>query len=136
MREFYFKVVLPSVKYGLVLWGACRNSNLFDSIERLHCRASRIIFNLPRDIPSKEVLAQGSTLGKKPWGQLAPNFIDLVASTNFLVAKNFLALRAKDFYLKIYFNTVKLRLLLSLFAYHFNLPRFLQLEGKGNIKSA
>ena len=57
LRDFYFKVILPSVKYGLVLWGACCNSNLFDSIERLHCRASRIIFNLPRDMPSKEMLA-------------------------------------------------------------------------------
>ena len=32
---------------------------------------------------------QGSTLEKKPWGQLAPKFLDLVASANFLVAKNF-----------------------------------------------
>ena len=31
---------------------------------------------------------QGSTLEKKPWGQLAPKFLDLVASTIFLVAKN------------------------------------------------
>ena len=37
--------------------------------------------------------------------------LDLVASTNFLVAKKFSALRAKDFYLKISFDTVKLRLL-------------------------
>ena len=57
LRDFYFKVILPSVTYGIVLWGACCKSNLRDSIERLHCRASRIIFNLPRDIPSKEVLA-------------------------------------------------------------------------------
>ena len=57
LRDFYFKVILPSVTYGLVLWGACCNSNLRDSIERLHCRASRIICNLPRDMPSKEVLA-------------------------------------------------------------------------------
>ena len=57
LHDFYFKVILPSVKYGLVLWAACCNSNLRDSIERLHCRASRIIFNLPRDMPSKEVLA-------------------------------------------------------------------------------
>jgi len=57
LRDFYFKVILPSVKYGLVLWGVCCDSNLFDSIERLHFRASRIIFNLPRAIPSKEVLA-------------------------------------------------------------------------------
>ena len=57
LRDFHFKVILPCGKYGLVLWGACCNSNLFDSIERLHCRASRIIFNLPRDMPLKEVLA-------------------------------------------------------------------------------
>ena len=24
-REFYFKLILLSVEYGLVLWGACRN---------------------------------------------------------------------------------------------------------------
>ena len=55
--DFYVKVILPAVTYRLVLWGACCNSNLRDSIERLHCRASWIIFNLPRDTPSKEVLA-------------------------------------------------------------------------------
>ena len=43
LRDFYFKVILPSVKYGLVLWGACYNSNLRDSIERLHCKGSRIM---------------------------------------------------------------------------------------------
>ena len=32
LRDFYFKVILPSVKYGLVLWGACCNSNLLDSL--------------------------------------------------------------------------------------------------------
>ena len=52
LRDFYFKVILPSVKYGLVLWGACCDSDLFHSIERLHCRASRIIFNLPKDMAS------------------------------------------------------------------------------------
>ena len=60
LRDFYFKVILPSVKYGLILGGGgggCCNPKLLDSIERLHCRASRIIFNLPRDMPSKEVLA-------------------------------------------------------------------------------
>ena len=49
----------------------------------------------------------GLDLRKKSWGQLAPKFIDLVA-------KKFSALRAKDFSLKISFDTVKLHLLLSL----------------------
>ena len=48
--DFYFKVILPSVTYGLVLRGSCSNADLFDSLERLHCRATRIIFNLPKDM--------------------------------------------------------------------------------------
>ena len=56
LRDFYFKVILPSVKYGLVLWGACCDSDLFHPIERLHCRSSRIIFNLPKDMASCDEL--------------------------------------------------------------------------------
>ena len=26
LKNFYFKVILPAVKYGLVLWGSCCNS--------------------------------------------------------------------------------------------------------------
>jgi len=45
----------------------------------------------PQAVSTITDITQGSTfsLGKKPWGQLAPKFIDLVASTNFLVAKTF-----------------------------------------------
>lgn len=56
--NFYFKVIFPSVTYGLVLWGSCFNADLFDSLERLHCRAARIIFNLPKDMRSSDVLLQ------------------------------------------------------------------------------
>lgn len=34
LRDLYFKAILPSVQYGLILWGACSNSDLFCSIER------------------------------------------------------------------------------------------------------
>ena len=57
LKDFYFKVILPSVKYGLVLWGSCCNSDIIDSIERLHCRAARVIFNLPKDMPTYDVLS-------------------------------------------------------------------------------
>jgi len=30
----------------------------FDALERLHCRAARIIYNFPKDMPSAEVLAR------------------------------------------------------------------------------
>lgn len=28
-QDLYFKVILPSVTYGLILWGSCCNSDLF-----------------------------------------------------------------------------------------------------------
>jgi len=43
-----------SVKYGIVLWGSCTNSDLVNSVNSLHCRAVRLIFNLPRDLPSTD----------------------------------------------------------------------------------
>ena len=55
-QDLYFKVIWPSVKYGLILWGSCCNSDLFQSLERLHCRAARLIFNLPKDMASADVL--------------------------------------------------------------------------------
>ena len=55
-QDFYLRVILPSVNYGLILWGACCNSDFLNSLEKLHCRAARIIFNLPRDMASYDVL--------------------------------------------------------------------------------
>ena len=51
-------ISLPSVTCGLVLWGSCFKADLFDSLERLHCRAARVIFNLPKDMRSSDVLIQ------------------------------------------------------------------------------
>ena len=56
--NFYVKVKLPSLTYGLVLWGSCFNADLFDSLGGLHCRAARIIFNSPKDMRSLDVLRQ------------------------------------------------------------------------------
>ena len=42
---FYFKVILPSVTYGLVVWGSCGKS-LFDELEKIHVRAAKIIYGL------------------------------------------------------------------------------------------
>ena len=49
-------MIFPAVKYGLALWGSCCNSDLFKSIETLHCRAARIIYNLPKHMGSVDVL--------------------------------------------------------------------------------
>ena len=55
---------MPSVNYGIILWGSCSNSDLFQSLERLHCRAARLIFHLPKDMASADILqrAQWPTL--------------------------------------------------------------------------
>ena len=44
-----------SVLYGPVVWGGCPNAELLHSLEVLHRRAARIIYNLPRDMPTEEV---------------------------------------------------------------------------------
>ena len=46
------------------MWGGFNNSDIFSSIERMHCRAVKIIFNLARYMPSAELLefVQCSTL--------------------------------------------------------------------------
>lgn len=54
--KFYFGVILPLINYGLVLRGLCCNSELINSIERLHSRAARIIFNLFKDMASSEIM--------------------------------------------------------------------------------
>ena len=39
--DFYFKVILPSVTYGLLIWGSW-GKTLFSSLERIHVRAAKI----------------------------------------------------------------------------------------------
>ena len=41
--------------YALPIWGCCTNKNEFNSLESIHCRAARVIYNLPRDMPSEDV---------------------------------------------------------------------------------
>lgn len=52
----YFRIILPSITHGLIVWGGCSNLENFNSLERLHCRAARITYNLPRDMSSSDVL--------------------------------------------------------------------------------
>ena len=53
--DVYFKKILPSVLYGLVVWGGCPNTDLLRSLEVLHRTAARVIYNLPYDMPTEEV---------------------------------------------------------------------------------
>ena len=55
LLDLYFKIILPSVSYGLVVWGGCSNTGLLQSLELLHRRAARIIYNLTHDTPTDDV---------------------------------------------------------------------------------
>ena len=52
LLDLHFKIILPSVLYGIVVWGGCPNADLLHSLEVLHRRAARIIYNLLRDMPT------------------------------------------------------------------------------------
>ena len=47
---FYFGVILPSVTYGMLVWGSC-GKVLFSDLESIHVRAAKIIFKV---IPLKK----------------------------------------------------------------------------------
>ena len=54
--DFYFGVILPSVTYGMLVWGSCFQV-LFSDLESIHVSAAKMIFNLAWCTPSREVLA-------------------------------------------------------------------------------
>ena len=56
LLDLYFKVILPSVSYGITIWGNWNNLDHIKSLQALHCRAGRLIYNLPWDTPSKTVM--------------------------------------------------------------------------------
>ena len=55
LGDFYTKVILPSVTYGLTVWGSCKNTHL-KNLENLHARAGRIAYGLPWNTSAEDVL--------------------------------------------------------------------------------
>ena len=50
LQKFCFSVIFPFIMCGLILWGTCCNSNIIIR------RASRIIYNLPKDMAASHAL--------------------------------------------------------------------------------
>ena len=50
--DFCYKVILPSVTYGLTIWGSC-GSTLFGELERIHVRAAKVIYGLNWQMPTE-----------------------------------------------------------------------------------
>ena len=55
LEDFYTKVILPSVTYGLTVWGSCNKTHL-NNLEKLHARTGRIVYGLAWDISAEDVL--------------------------------------------------------------------------------
>ena len=58
LLNMYSKVIVPAVTYGISVWGGTNRQDDLDSLERLHCRAARVIFNFAKNLPSAEVLTR------------------------------------------------------------------------------
>ena len=56
LEQFYFSIILPSITYGLVIWANGSNSELFKSIDKLHGRAAKLIYNLGNDTSYEDAL--------------------------------------------------------------------------------
>ena len=54
-EEIYFKTIISTVTYGLIVWGTCSPS-LMKDIERIHARAAKIIHHLPTHISDEDAL--------------------------------------------------------------------------------
>ena len=55
LEAIYFKGILPSVTYGLIVWGNC-SPRIFEDLEHTHVRAARIIHKIPETVPDHWVL--------------------------------------------------------------------------------
>ena len=51
---FYFKVILPSITYGILIWGSV-GKTVFDRLEKIHIRAAGIIHGYAWDTPALDV---------------------------------------------------------------------------------
>jgi len=93
--DLYHKVILPAVTYAMPVWGSFTNKNGFDALESMHCRAARVIFNLPWDMPKIDVLnrvkwsslynmykARLATLMYKIYNRLTPNEMSRIIKDN------------------------------------------------------
>ena len=47
LETIYYKTVIPSVLYGMAVWGSC-SDYLMKDLELIHLRATRLIHKLPR----------------------------------------------------------------------------------------
>ena len=62
LRTIYNTGILPSILYGILIWGNCAQ-HLLDDVEKIHIKAARYIERIKKSTPDTEVL---STANWKP----------------------------------------------------------------------
>lgn len=55
LSKIYLQGLLPSVLYGIVIWGNCSTS-LMNNIEKIHTRAARFIHRVQKSTPDDAVI--------------------------------------------------------------------------------
>ena len=55
LEEVYYKGIVPSVTYGIAVWGTCSIS-IFNDREQLHIKAAKLIYKIPSETPDLDVL--------------------------------------------------------------------------------
>ena len=61
LLDLYFRVIMPSIVYGISVWGGLTNKEGFKALEALHCRAARIIFELPWEMSNADVMKKANS---------------------------------------------------------------------------
>ena len=54
-------ILIPSVLYGMAVWGSC-SDYLMKDLELIHLRAARLIHKLPRDMEDETVLINANCM--------------------------------------------------------------------------
>ena len=55
LETFYYKIVIPSVLYGIVIWGS---GPKFKDLEMIHIRAARLIHKIPTSFKDSDILSK------------------------------------------------------------------------------
>ena len=71
---------MPWIVYGISVWGGLTNKEGFKALEALHCRAARIIFELPWEMSNADVIYKISLakLMYKIYNNLTPDAMSVI----------------------------------------------------------
>ena len=59
LKTIYHTGILPSILYGIIIWGNCAE-HLLDDIEKIHIKAARYIERIKKQTPDSEVLSSAN----------------------------------------------------------------------------